>query len=63
MVILLAGLSTVLLTGLIGIVDDLTGLRQLVKTLLPVMVALPLMVVRAGQTTLKLPWVGGANQG
>jgi len=45
MLILLAGLSTVLLTGLIGIVDDRFGLRQLVKIpLLVVMAALILLL-------------------
>jgi len=58
MVILLAGLSTVLLTGLIGLVDDLIGLRQWVKTLLPVIAALPLMAVRAGHTWMKVPFLG-----
>lgn len=60
-VILLAALSTVLLTGLIGIVDDLIGLRQLVKTLLPLIAALPLMAVRVGQTTMRLPFLGQVN--
>lgn len=56
-VILLAALSPVLLTGLIGITDDLIGLRQWAKTLLPLIAALPLMAVRAGpynhETTLR----------
>jgi UDP-N-acetylglucosamine--dolichyl-phosphate N-acetylglucosaminephosphotransferase len=57
-VLLLASLCTVLLAGLIGIVDDLAGLRQGVKALLPVIAALPLAAVRAGQTAMHIPLIG-----
>jgi UDP-N-acetylglucosamine--dolichyl-phosphate N-acetylglucosaminephosphotransferase len=56
--ILLAGLSTILLTGLIGILDDLLGMHQGVKAALPVLAALPLMAVRAGQTSMTVPLLG-----
>jgi len=75
LVVLLAVLSTVLLAGLIGIVDDLLGgcsksnpvttppegMRQWVKALLPVFAALPLMAVRAGHTFIRIPFVGTLN--
>jgi len=75
LIVLLAVLSTVLLAGLIGIVDDLLGgcsksnpvttppegMRQWVKALLPVFAALPLMAVRAGHTFVKIPFVGTLN--
>jgi len=75
LIVLLAVLSTVLLAGLIGIVDDLLGgcsksnpvttppegMRQWVKALLPVFAALPLMAVRAGHTFMKIPFVGTLN--
>ena len=61
LIVLLAILSTVLLAGLIGIVDDLLGMRQWVKALLPVFAALPLMAVRAGHTFVKIPFVGTLN--
>ncbi len=61
MVALLAALATVLLTSLIGLVDDLIGLRQWVKALLPVIAALPLMAVRAGHTWMKVPFIGRVN--
>ena len=48
MVLLLAVLSTVLLLSVIGVVDDLLGMRQWVKALLPLLAALPLMAVRVG---------------
>lgn len=62
-VLLLASLATVLLTGLIGIVDDLLGMRQGIKALLPAIAALPLMAVRAGHTTMTLPFVGTVDFG
>jgi len=61
LVVLLAILSTVLLAGLIGIVDDLLGMRQWMKALLPVFAALPLMAVRAGHTWIRIPFVGTLN--
>jgi len=75
LIVLLAVLSTVLLAGLIGIVDDLLGgcsksnpvttppegMRQWMKALLPVFAALPVMAVRAGHTFVKIPFVGTLN--
>lgn len=61
MVILVAVLSVILLVGLIGIVDDLLGMRQWVKALLPVFTALPLMAVRAGHTMMVIPFIGPVN--
>lgn len=55
---LLAALSTILLTGLIGIVDDLLGMRQWVKAFLPVIAAVPLMAMRAGHTAMRIPFLG-----
>jgi UDP-N-acetylglucosamine--dolichyl-phosphate N-acetylglucosaminephosphotransferase len=62
-VLLLAVLATVLLTGLVGILDDLLGLRQAVKAFLPVIAALPLVAVRAGHTTITIPFLGRVNFG
>jgi len=61
LVVLLAVLSTILLAGLIGIVDDLLGMRQWAKALLPVLAALPLTAVRAGHTFMKIPFWGTFN--
>jgi len=57
-VLLLAALATILLTALIGIVDDLLGMRQVVKAFLPAVAALPLVALRAGHTSLVIPFVG-----
>ncbi len=61
LVVLLAGLTTVLLSGLIGSVDDLLGLRQEVKAFLPALAAIPLMAIRAGQTSMMIPCVGAVD--
>lgn len=61
--LLLAALATVLLTALIGIVDDLLGMRQLAKAFLPAVAALPLMALRAGHTTLVIPFLGAVRFG
>ena len=59
--VLLAVLTTVLLAGLVGLIDDLLGMRQSLKALLPVFAALPLMAVRAGHTWMWIPLVGRVN--
>jgi UDP-N-acetylglucosamine--dolichyl-phosphate N-acetylglucosaminephosphotransferase len=60
---LLAVLATVLLAGLIGIVDDLLGMSQWVKALLPIFAAVPLMAVRAGYTWMRIPFIGRLDLG
>ena len=61
--VLLAVLCTVLLTTMIGILDDLMGMRQWVKALLPLVAALPLVAVRAGVSTMRIPFVGTVDFG
>lgn len=60
---LLAVLSTVLLTTLIGIVDDLMDIRQLAKAFLPLVAALPLVTVQIGRTWMELPLFGRVEFG
>lgn len=59
--LLLAALTVILLTSLIGLVDDLLGMRQWVKAFLPAIAALPLVALRAGHTSLVVPFVGRIN--
>jgi len=59
--LLLAAMSTILLTALIGSIDDLLGMEQWVKAFLPAIAALPLVAVRAGHTWLSIPFVGRFN--
>jgi UDP-N-acetylglucosamine--dolichyl-phosphate N-acetylglucosaminephosphotransferase len=60
---ILAGLSTILIMALIGIIDDLFIMRQRTKALLPVFAALPLVAVKAGVTTMTLPLLGPTDFG
>lgn len=60
---LLAVLCTVLLTTLIGVVDDLMGIRQWVKALLPLVAALPLVAVQIGRTWMEIPLIGRVEFG
>lgn len=60
---MLAVLCTVLLTTLLGVVDDLIGIKQWVKALLPLVAALPLVAVRAGVSTLRIPFIGRVDFG
>jgi UDP-N-acetylglucosamine--dolichyl-phosphate N-acetylglucosaminephosphotransferase len=53
--------STVLLAGFIGFVDDVLGwkqgLSQMQKVLLTIPIALPLIVINAGQSIIQLPFI------
>ncbi len=55
---LFAAFLTILITGIIGICDDLFGIRQKKKAWLPVFAAIPLMVTQAGVSTMNLPGYG-----
>ncbi|MFH1722178.1 MAG: glycosyltransferase 4 family protein [Candidatus Altiarchaeota archaeon] len=59
----LAGLSTVLIMALVGIVDDLFVMRQSVKAMLPIFAALPLMAVKAGYSVMAVPFFGQVDFG
>lgn len=61
--VLLAVLCTVLLTTLIGVADDLIGIRQWLKALLPLIASLPLVAVRAGVSTMRIPFIGQVDFG
>lgn len=62
-----AAATSILLAGLIGLVDDLLGrkigLRQYQKPILTLIVALPLMVINAGESVMNLPVIGTTNLG
>jgi UDP-N-acetylglucosamine--dolichyl-phosphate N-acetylglucosaminephosphotransferase len=60
---LLAALGTVLAVSLIGIADDLLGVSQSMKALLPMLASLPLMAVKAGTTIMQLPLFGTVDIG
>jgi UDP-N-acetylglucosamine--dolichyl-phosphate N-acetylglucosaminephosphotransferase len=60
---ILAALSVVLIAALIGIIDDLIPLRQRVKAILPIFIALPLVAVRTGDTAMTFPFLGPVDLG
>lgn len=59
---LLAAACSILIAGLIGFADDVLGwkigLRQSHKVLLSTLIALPIMVINAGTSTMYVPFVG-----
>ncbi len=59
----LAALSTVLLIGLLGLMDDIFRMRQIWRVILPGIAALPLVVISAGTSHLYLPFFGTINFG
>lgn len=76
LVYLFSGVLTILIIGLIGFFDDLNskeviegkseirkGLKQWQKPLLTLLAAIPLMAVRAGNTTMTLPLFGSIDFG
>lgn len=58
-----AVLSVVLIMVLIGVIDDLMNLRQGIKAVLPLFAAIPLVAVRAGETTMGIPLIGAVDFG
>lgn len=59
----LAGLSTILIMSLIGIIDDMFIMRQKIKAALPLFAALPLVAVNAGVTEMTIPVIGVVDFG
>jgi len=60
---LFAVLCTVLLITLIGVIDDLLRIRQWVKALLPLVAAFPLIAIRIGTSTMRIPFIGRVDFG
>jgi UDP-N-acetylglucosamine--dolichyl-phosphate N-acetylglucosaminephosphotransferase len=60
---ILAALLTATLISMIGIVEDFLPIRQIYRTLLPAIAALPLMAVTAGATQMSLPFFGTVEFG
>jgi len=65
--LLLGGLSTITMMAFIGVIDDIIGwkkgIRQWQHALFPIVAALPLMAIAAGETTMVLPIFGAVNFG
>jgi len=67
LIFLTAALLSILIATVIGVVDDILGwkigLRIRYKILLTFFIALPIMVVNAGQSTMNFPLIGQLNLG
>ena len=61
--VLLATLSTVVIMGILGMIDDLFSLQQKVKAPIPFLASVPLSAVRAGTRTINIPILGSLNFG
>jgi len=60
---LLAVWGTILAIALIGIIDDLLGVHQGWKAVIPTLAAVPLIVIEAGQNIITVPFIGQVNLG
>ncbi|MBI4140695.1 glycosyl transferase family 4, partial [Candidatus Woesearchaeota archaeon] len=64
---ILAATASILIATVIGLVDDILGwkigLRQYQKAILSSLIALPIIVVNAGESTMALPLIGVINIG
>jgi UDP-N-acetylglucosamine--dolichyl-phosphate N-acetylglucosaminephosphotransferase len=58
LVSLFAAFLTIMLTGIVGICDDMFGIRQKTKALLPLFASIPLIAVQAGEHFMIVPFVG-----
>ena len=59
----LVALSSILIVVLIGIFDDLVSMPQQIKAFMPLLAALPLIVIKEGSTFIRLPFWGNVNFG
>ena len=60
---ILVALSTILIVVLIGIFDDLVSMPQQIKAFMPLFAALPLIVIKEGSTSMRIPFWGNVNFG
>jgi len=61
---MMAAMLTMVIIALIGTFDDLFDMRKDVKTLLPMVAALPMVAIAAaGSTTISLPFIGTVDFG
>jgi len=60
---ILVALSTILIVVLIGIFDDLVSMPQQIKAFMPLFAALPLIVIKEGNTFMRIPFWGNVNFG
>lgn len=60
---ILAVFSVILMMAMIGVADDLIGVRRGTKAITPLLASLPLVAIKAGQTVMKIPLIGQVEFG
>lgn len=60
---LLAALVSILMAGMIGVLDDNLNFRNRTKIALPMLASIPMVAMAAGKPTMTLPFVGAVNLG
>jgi UDP-N-acetylglucosamine--dolichyl-phosphate N-acetylglucosaminephosphotransferase len=60
---LLAALVSILLAGMIGLLDDNLDFRNRTKIALPMLASIPMIVMQVGTTTMSIPLIGTVDLG
>jgi UDP-N-acetylglucosamine--dolichyl-phosphate N-acetylglucosaminephosphotransferase len=60
---LLAALVSILMAGMIGVLDDNYDFRNRTKILLPLVASIPMIAMRVGTTTMNIPFIGSIDLG
>ncbi len=60
---LLAALVSVLMAGMIGLLDDSLDFRNRTKVILPLVASIPMMAMQVGTSTIYVPFIGVLNLG
>ncbi len=60
---LLAALVSVLMAGIIGLLDDFLDFSNRTKIFLPLVASIPMMAMNVGTTTMEVPFIGTLNLG
>ncbi|MHA1909886.1 MAG: hypothetical protein ACW98Y_21520 [Candidatus Thorarchaeota archaeon] len=60
---LLAALVSVLMAGMIGLLDDNLDFKNRTKILLPLVASVPMMAMNVGTNTMDIPFIGSLNLG
>ncbi len=60
---LLAALVSILMAGMIGLLDDILNFRNTIKIVLPLVASIPMAAMQVGITTMNMPFIGVINFG
>jgi UDP-N-acetylglucosamine--dolichyl-phosphate N-acetylglucosaminephosphotransferase len=60
---ILAALVSILMAGMIGLLDDMLDFKNRTKVLLPLVASIPMMAMNVGTTTMEIPFIGTLNLG